>query len=691
MKESDIKTQCSRPFIVFLIFLLSSIPGITQVIYVDANAGGGGDGSSWVNAYTNLQSALDVAITGNSIWVAAGTYMPSTDKTGNSSPADNRTKTFQLVDSVSLFGGFAGTESMLNERAWETNETILSGDIGIPDDISDNCYNVVRGIDHSIIDGFTITGGNGNGPTNTETDLGGGVSNKNISHVKIRNCLFKNNVANGGGALANYDCGDSIIIYNCRFIDNSSGQGGAVGNWDTKAYVTNCLFTDNMADATISDDNWGGAIYNWGSGSTSEIVNCTFLGNASSSGGAIHDRGVHCSVKNSIFQDNTPNDLYDVGSLSYTLTNQSGYAGTNGNIGGDPLLYKTGEAQYEMSWASPCIDAGDPDPEYNDPDGSRNNMGAAHPIFYPQVDLLISKIDSPLQEFFYGGHDVWVTMVNLGADPLTAANIEWEVDGVAQSSYNWTGNLPAADTSESFSIGNFTFSQGNHTIKAWTSDAADEFPGNDTSTVKVYANANVDAGIVSLDAPDTLFNFEPSTDIYVSLKNYDAENTLNAVYIGWTVDGIPQSPYNYTDTLEADEVSDSFKIASIALSRGKHELKIWTYNPNDLLDDNNANDTLEITIYSRDYDIGVAKLITPTPVDTIGNQQEVNVTVENYSENKTLTSASIAWEVDDIPQTPLNWTGSLAPGEVSDSIAIGNYDLPAEGTYSFQTMDRSSK
>jgi len=85
MKESDIKTQCSRPFIVFLIFLLSSIPGITQVIYVDANAGGGGDGSSWVNAYTNLQSALDVAITGNSIWVAAGTYKPSTDKTGNSS------------------------------------------------------------------------------------------------------------------------------------------------------------------------------------------------------------------------------------------------------------------------------------------------------------------------------------------------------------------------------------------------------------------------------------------------------------------------------------------------------------------------------------------------------------------------------------------------------------------------------
>ena len=68
-----------------------------QIVYVDSSAKAGtNNGHSWPNAYTDLQSALSTAVTGNQIWVAKGTYYPGT----------SRSDRFELVDGVSLFGGF---------------------------------------------------------------------------------------------------------------------------------------------------------------------------------------------------------------------------------------------------------------------------------------------------------------------------------------------------------------------------------------------------------------------------------------------------------------------------------------------------------------------------------------------------------------------------------------------------------
>ena len=80
----------------------------------------------------------------------------------------DRSATFQLIDGVSIYGGFAGSEASLGERDWETNETILSGDL-LRDDgpdftnNSDNSFHVVTGSGTdgtAILDGFTITAGN---------------------------------------------------------------------------------------------------------------------------------------------------------------------------------------------------------------------------------------------------------------------------------------------------------------------------------------------------------------------------------------------------------------------------------------------------------------------------------------------------------------------------------------------------
>src|SRR5690606_2180019 len=80
----------------------------STVIYVDADASPGGDGSSWAAAYTSLQDALAVVEEGDEIWVAVGVYYPDegSDQTDNA-----RLSTFTIPSGVALYGGFAGTEA----------------------------------------------------------------------------------------------------------------------------------------------------------------------------------------------------------------------------------------------------------------------------------------------------------------------------------------------------------------------------------------------------------------------------------------------------------------------------------------------------------------------------------------------------------------------------------------------------
>ncbi len=152
------------------------------VIYVDINASGNDDGTSWDDAYNNLQSALFRASDGDELWVASGTYTPV-----RAGSPGQRTDSFQIKAGVSLYGGFNGTEGNRTECNWALNKTVLSGDIGVLGNNTDNCYHIVSGSgvggSATVLDGFTITGGNANGTEVGDLNIGGGVYLNNGSPV----------------------------------------------------------------------------------------------------------------------------------------------------------------------------------------------------------------------------------------------------------------------------------------------------------------------------------------------------------------------------------------------------------------------------------------------------------------------------------------------------------------------------
>ncbi|MHC4440489.1 MAG: alpha-L-fucosidase [Planctomycetota bacterium] len=132
-----------------------SLEQLGRTLYVDGDALGDNDGSSWPDAYNCLQGALAAAQYGDQIRVAQGVYQPDrrfvVGRRAQIMATGDRTDTFQLINDVTLIGGFAGIEGAdPNERNLQVFETILSGDLNGDDgpdftSNSENSYHVVTG------------------------------------------------------------------------------------------------------------------------------------------------------------------------------------------------------------------------------------------------------------------------------------------------------------------------------------------------------------------------------------------------------------------------------------------------------------------------------------------------------------------------------------------------------------------
>ena len=211
-------------FMVLSLVFVFSLNLYSGIKYVNSNASGLNDGTTWANAYTSFQSALTAATSGDQIWVAKGTYKPSSayDLTNTS-----RYYHFRMINGVTIYGGFAGTETATSQRtnfgAGQTNETILSGDLNDNGKDDNDCYHVFyqpSGLASSaILDGFTIKGGNANNSA-WPHDYGGGMYNYSSSPT-ITNCTFTSNSAGYGGGMGNYSY-SSPTLTNCTFTSNSA-------------------------------------------------------------------------------------------------------------------------------------------------------------------------------------------------------------------------------------------------------------------------------------------------------------------------------------------------------------------------------------------------------------------------------------------------------------------------------------
>ncbi len=83
-------------------------------------------------------------------------------------------------------------------------------------------------------------------------------------------------------------------------------------------------------------------------------------------------------------------------------------------------------------------------------------------------DAGIAAIAKPAAPSCTFGDSVFVELKNFGTNPLSQVDIEWEVNGVMQPTFAWTGNVAPGQSENLLNLGNgFTFQEGD-IIRAWT-------------------------------------------------------------------------------------------------------------------------------------------------------------------------------------------------------------------------------
>jgi hypothetical protein len=286
----------------FLLAIVSTAGA--KIIYIDADAIGANDGSSWADSYLCLQTALADAQSGDEIRLAQGIHKPDqsvmTGRGGTPVIGSSRDRfaTFELKNGVAIKGGYAGcSEPDPDARDIEVYKTVLSGDL-LGDDgqgfanNDENSYHIITGSgtnDTAVLDGFTITAGNANGSSHA-IDGGGGMYNRNSSPT-LTNCIFYGNSAYFGGGMCN-DNFSNPTLTNCTFSGNSAykglGQGGGMANSSSSPTLINCTFSGNSA-------GWdGGGMWNYNS-SNPTLTNCLFIGNSPDHNGGGVNNWLNCS------------------------------------------------------------------------------------------------------------------------------------------------------------------------------------------------------------------------------------------------------------------------------------------------------------------------------------------------------------------------------------------------------------
>ncbi|WP_372806613.1 choice-of-anchor Q domain-containing protein [Pontiella sp.] len=366
------------------VFLFVVGASLGDSFFVDATADGTGDGSSWEQAKKTIQAGVDLAMDGDTVWVADGIYFMATpvvitngihlESVGGPESTtvngDGASSCFILGNSTCVVSGFCIANGV-------TNYTTEGSDI------AGNGGGVACSGTQPVVTNCVFVG-------NRAATYGGGMY-----MGTARNCVFRDNTAqkgggqfggtawnctfiantasDGGGGRASgsaFDCTfseNSTVYYgggmagglasNCCFEANSAGFGGGM-----YAGVANrCFFRFNQANsgggieqgkASSSVFSANQALFGGGGMSGGEATQCTFSGNRAHYGGGMRSGTVSNSILWHNYAELSGTDLY--GTLATYCCSPDVVHGVDGCITNNPQLV----TDSHIGGTSPCISAG---------------------------------------------------------------------------------------------------------------------------------------------------------------------------------------------------------------------------------------------------------------------------------------------------------------------------------------------
>ncbi|PKR81340.1 hypothetical protein CW751_04600 [Brumimicrobium salinarum] len=372
----------------FLAIAISLSASALNRLYVDDDATGNNDGSSWADAFTDLNDALlhvasSSSYDGSEIWIAEGFYTRLSN-----------TQSFIVDNNALLYGGFAGNETDLNQRDISNHPTIISGDVGWNDTgapsssnsymMYDNAAHVfkVQSSNRALFDGLIIE------RAYSTTESGGGINviSSSLENLQISNCIIRENVANSRAGVSYYtDFNTSgFYMFNNRIEDNVNTDASTSSTIEFRITNSNSIYADVHFINNLFKNNTSESSFHMGTcakftaygGSDIDLflTNNTFVNNPQNGYNAnnvssliVYQHGgggssLHALVNNNIFYNNPGvTDIFGESIQGSSVTGELNISNTSSNQNVQDFADNLNLLNTHEVTSSPFVDASNED------------------------------------------------------------------------------------------------------------------------------------------------------------------------------------------------------------------------------------------------------------------------------------------------------------------------------------------